>query len=91
MTSSIDRVLGDDPPERARVTSHAILAFQERRDPMDPYPASTLRSLWRQSEPTDRPATREADGLYLIYDVSPRGEKAVILTCYPISWEDRHA
>lgn len=91
MSTSLEQLLGDDPPERARATSHAILAYQERVNPMEPFPASTLRSLWRQSEPTDRPATRRADDLFLIYDTSPKGEKAVILTCYPVQWEDRHA
>lgn len=74
-TTSLEQLLGDEPPDRARVTSHAIFSYQSREDPTDPYSAATLRGLWRQSNPSDHLAAREAQGLYLIYDVDPRGCK----------------
>jgi len=90
MSTSLDHLLGDDPPDRARATTHAMLAFQERRDPTEPYPAARLRQLWEASEPAENhPAARKSDGLYLAYDVAPRGKKAVILTCYPVNWRDQ--
>jgi len=89
VSTDIENLLGDDPPKRGRVTTHAIFSYQSRVDPSAPYPAARLRELWEQSESTDaHPAARVADGLFLVYDVDPRGCKAVILTCYPVSWEE---
>jgi hypothetical protein len=73
----------DDLDERpVRVTSHARLAWLERVDPEEPYPAGALRDAWNRSEPArDHPAARVVDDLYLIHDV--RHERVVILTVYP--------
>lgn len=69
-------------PGRVRVTDHAELAFLQRVDPNEAYPAAEIREAWRDSEAVARhPAARASDGLYLVYESD--GGTATILTVYP--------
>lgn len=83
MSVEVAAPLADEPPQRAHVTTHALLAYLERVDPTDPYPQASVRRAWRRATPApEHPGARKADSLYLVYDV--RGETSHILTVYPI-------
>lgn len=72
-----------DLPERVEPTTHARLAWLERVDPTERYPAGAIRDAWNRSEfCPDHPDARQTDELYLVYDA--RGDVAVILTVYPV-------
>ena len=80
-------LLRDDPPGagdrdgRVRVTTHAILAYLERINPTEMYPAAAIRGAWRDSEPVARPNARVGRGIVLIYESD--GGRSLILTVYP--------
>ena len=72
----------EELPETIDVSTHARLAYLERVDPMETYPAARVRNLWERSSPApNHPRARRSDGLYLVYDV--RRERTIILTVYP--------
>lgn len=67
---------------RVDVTTHAELAFLQRVDPTEPYPASAIRAAWRRSEDVPgHPAARRDRELMIIYE--SRRRVATILTVYP--------
>ena len=73
----------EEIPDRAHVTTHASLAWLERVNPQETYPASAVLSAWdRSRHTTNHPQARATDELYLVYDIGP-DDTAVILTVYP--------
>ena len=75
--------LREQLPETVHVTTHCRLAYLERVNPMEPYPAAAVRDLWNRSErSSEHKGAKRADGLYLVYDI--RRQKVVILTVYPV-------
>jgi hypothetical protein len=72
-----------DLPERVEPTTHARLAWLERVDPTEEYPAGAIRDAWNRAEfCPEHPGARRGNGLYLVYDL--RGDVVVILTVYPV-------
>ena len=72
----------EEVPDRVHISTHAQLAWLERVNPEEEYPASACRSAFERAERSTRPAARETADLVLIYDVAP-DNTAVILTVYP--------
>lgn len=75
-----------DPPDRVRVSDHAIRRYLERVDVSDPYPASTIREAWKQTvnagtdEDGSVPRSRSETGLKLIAEYG--SETATVVTVY---------
>lgn len=73
----------DDCPGRVVVSSHAQLAYLERVDANEPYPAARVREAWNRSETESHPSARTSpNGLRLVYQLD-RGDDVTILTVYP--------
>lgn len=70
--------------DRVEVTMHARLAWLERVDATEAYPAGAIRDAWNRAQITaDHPVAREVDDLFLVFDL--RGSTVVILTVFPES------
>jgi hypothetical protein len=84
----LDDLLAATPPGadgdggRVRVTTHAQLAYLERVNPVEPYPAAQLRARWRRSDAHPYPNARAAGELLLVYDVDESRDRTTILTCH---------
>jgi hypothetical protein len=84
VSSALAHVLTDEePPQRAHVTTHAILAYLARVDAEDPHPQAAIKRAWRRADPApEHPGARRTEHLYLVYDV--RGDTSHVLTVYPV-------
>lgn len=72
----------EEIPDRVHVSTHAQLAWLERVNAEEEYPASACRSAFERSARSGRPGITEFDGLVFVYDIAP-DDTAVILTVYP--------
>jgi len=72
-----------ETPGHVHVTTHAALAWLERINPMEMYPAAAIRQAWRNSESVvSHPDARKSREVYLIYET--RDNTTTILTVYPV-------